>query len=83
MCHDCLANCAESYILNYSYILTHKKYPNVQLLFLINSSFGWKKAILMVYSQYGTSLLTKNNDFLQYNILKSKKEESEKKYIKN
>lgn len=42
-----------------------------------------KKAILMVYSQYGTSLLTKNNDCLQYNILKSEKEDRENKYIKN
>lgn len=38
----------------------------------------------MVYSQYGTSLLTKNNDFLQYNILRSKKKkERGKKYMKN
>lgn len=82
MCHDCPANCVGSYILNCSHNLIYKKYPNVQLLFLINVHLDGKKAILMVYSQYGTSLLSKNNDFLQYNILRSKKKRERKEIHK-
>lgn len=38
--------------------------------------FRWSLVSMVLF------LLTKNNDFLQYDILKSEKEESEKKYIK-